>query len=97
MITEIRDYNRALYRSILTVEDMSPAERVKLRSEITKRLRSWFKWADYGEQYRHLVYYVELDGRAHVYVSGYLMTEEEFEKDVATREGVGYVGAIHRR
>ena len=96
MIAEIRDANRAFFPCYYTEKEMTPAERLKLRKEISRRIGTWFKWSDYDEKFRHLVYYVELDGVAHFYVNGYLMTEDEFEEDVAAREGIGYVGALHR-
>ena len=93
----IDDPNFIFSRINVRETEKSEAALAEFRGKVIEHIRSFFKWSEYGPEWRHLVYYVELDGVAHIYVNGYLMTEEEFEKDVATREGVGYVGAFHRR
>lgn len=82
-----------------TIEEreMSRKELADLRTEVAKGIRSWFKWSDYKQEMRHLVYYVELDNTAYVYRHGLLLADDEFDTLVANREGVTFAGVMHRK
>ena len=94
----IRDPGRVLFQNYITEEEMNAGQRLRLRRLVIEHLRTrvGFKWANHPKEYTHLLYYAELDGVAYVYTNGYLMTEQEFDHNVAYRWGIGQVGAIHR-
>lgn len=96
MKTTITDKNYTLYNHYLQERDYDSQERLHLRQNITRHIKSFFHWEDYDSKYTHLVYYAELHDHAYAYVNGFLMTEEEFDELIANREGIGFVGAFHK-
>lgn len=76
--------------------EMTTKQLSDLRKEIVNNLRTWFRWADYQAINTHLLYYAELDGVAYLYKQGWIMSDREFDELIAMREGIGFVGAMHR-
>lgn len=60
-------------------------------------------WGALPEVAAHIVYYAELVDKqncvcfAGIYMHGEAYTDEDFERLFATREDIGYVGAVHKR
>lgn len=101
----IEDPNNAFFFQKLQEVNYSKERLTKLRQDIATRIRSAYRFGlgrksfwvtEFPNKYTHLVYYVEHNSVAHIYVNGYLMTEEEFDRDVAMNPAVGLVGAFHR-
>lgn len=93
----IEDPNCKLSAHILTSGDYTEAKLGRIREKVISNIRSFFKWENYPKEYTHLLYYAELDGTAHIYSNGFIMTDAEFDREVAMRSGIGFVGAFHRR
>ena len=79
------------------IEEMPKKKLAAYRCQVAKDLSSRFDWKDYDKKWCHLLYYVEYDDEAAIYPNGYLMTEEEFELNVATRIDICFAGVLHRR
>lgn len=91
-------YKTSIYGNLISTDcEMTPEELYQARQNAQKQLKETFKWEDYNEAWNHCLYYAELNGEAYIYPEGYLFTEDEFETMIQLREGIGYVGAWHRR
>lgn len=97
MKTIITDNNCAFFPQPYVNKECSTRDLMRLRNKCTERINSYIKrvWKEHPG-HTHLVYYAEIDGIAHIYVNGFIMTDDEFEKNVASRSDVGFVGAYHR-
>lgn len=70
-----------------------------------RKISSWivseFRWTDYDDYFKHLVYCYRQGDEYTIYPYGYLMPDREFHENVADHQGEGQlfdrVWAYHKR
>lgn len=57
--------------------------------KISNWIVSEFRWSDYDQHFSHLVYAYQQGDEYTIYPHGYLLPDEQFEKNVASQQGTG--------
>ena len=104
MKVTIYDPNRALSSLPVRVEhNMTERMAAGYRAEVTERVSTILRkagkrpvWGQFPTNGTHLVYWIQTESEAIVYVNGLLMTDAEFKQNVTGLKGLVFAGAFHR-
>ena len=68
---------------------MTYRELYEERMKVSRWIISDFRWKDYDKDFRHLVYCFKMGDEYTIYPHGYLLTDRQFEENVASQQGAG--------